>query len=105
MRGLGAAGNGVFDSNEFGIGAEVAGPKIRGGQLLVRLGARSRDLPFGVAGRQPTERILGGGLGFPLAFGRAQLDLGLESASRKVPGLSNVSERGLITSFGFRLRT
>lgn len=105
MSGLGAQANGVFDTQEYGIGAELAGPKIRGGQMLIRLGARNRDLPFGVAGKQPTERILGGGLGFPLAFGRAQIDLGLESASRKVPGLANVSERGLIMSFGFRLRT
>ncbi len=105
MKGLGAASNGVFDTKEFGVGAEVAGPRIRGGQVLLRLGARTRDLPFGVSGRQATENILGGGLGFPLAFGRAQIDLGLERAARKVTGLDNVSERGLIMSFGFRLRT
>jgi hypothetical protein len=58
-----------------------------------------------VNGSQPSETLIGGGLGFPLAFGRAQLDLGLERASRKVPGLSNLSERGLIMSFGFRIRT
>ena len=105
MRDLGASTSGVFDTREFGIGAEVLGPRIRGGQTLLRIGVRNRNLPFGVAGKQPTENILGGGLGFPMAFGRAQLDLGLERASRKVPGLSNVSERGLIMSFGFRLRT
>ncbi len=105
MRDLGAAANGVFDTKEYGVGAELPGPKIRGGQMLLRLGARSRDLPFGVAGRQPKETILGGGLGFPLAFGRAQMDFGLERASRTVPGLDTVKERGLILSFGFRLRT
>jgi hypothetical protein len=105
MRGLGARSNGVFDTKEFGIGAELPGPKIRGGQLMLRVGARSRDLPFGVGGRQPTERILGGGIGLPIGFGRAQIDLGVENATRKVPGLTGVSERGLIMSFGFRLRT
>ncbi len=105
MKGLGAARNGVFDTNEIGVGAEVAGPRIRGGQMLLRVGARTRDLPFGVNGTQASENVLGGGLGFPLAFGRAQLDLGVERASRKVTGLNNVSERGLILSFGFRLRT
>ncbi len=105
MKGLGAERNGVFDTKEFGVGAEVGGPRIRGGQMLLRIGARTRDLPFGVSGRQATENILGGGLGFPLAFGRAQIDLGLERAARKVTGLDNVSERGLIMSFGFRLRT
>lgn len=105
MKGLGADLTGIFDSNEFGVGAELPGVRIRGGQMLVRLGARRRDLPFGVAGRQVSEDIIGGGLGFPIAFGRAQLDLGIERASRKVSGLSTVSERGLIMSFGFRLRT
>ncbi len=105
MKGLGAASNGVFDTQEFGVGAEVAGPRIRGGQMLLRVGVRTRDLPFGVSGKQATENIVGGGLGFPLAFGRAQIDLGLERAARRVTGLDNVSERGLIMSFGFRLRT
>lgn len=105
MQGLGAQSNGVFDTQEYGIGAEVPGPKIRGGQMLVRLGARRRDLPYGVAGSQPTENLLGGGFGFPVGFGRAQIDLGIEHATRKVTSLPNVTERGLIYSFGFRLRT
>jgi len=105
MKGLGAESNGVFDTQEYGIGAEVPGPKIRGGQMLLRIGARRRDLPYGVAGVQPTEDLLGGGFGFPLGFGRAQLDLGIERATRRVSSLPNVSERGLIYMFGFRLRT
>lgn len=105
MKGLGTDEGGIFDSNEYGIGAELPGPKLPGGQLLVRLGARRRDLPFGVNGRQPTEDVIGGGLGLPLGFGRAQIDVGVERASRKVPGLADLRERGLILSFGFRLRT
>ncbi len=105
LQGLGSDAGGIFDSQEFGVGAEVPGPKIRGGQMLLRVGARRRDLPFGIAGNQPSENTIGGGLGFPLGFGRAQVDLGIERASRKVPGIDNLSERGLIMSFGFRLRT
>jgi hypothetical protein len=105
MRGLGSDAGGIFDSREVGIGAEVPGPRIRGGILLLRVGARRRDLPYGVAGVQPEENVVGGGIGMPLGFGRAQIDLGVERASRKVPGLDNLSERGLIMSFGFRLRT
>jgi hypothetical protein len=105
MRGLGATTNGVFDTREYGIGAEIPGPRIRGGQFTLRLGARRRDLPFGVAGVQPKETAFGGGLGLPLAFGRVQLDFGLERATRTVPGLSSVKERGTTASFGFRLRT
>ena len=105
MKGLGAQAAGVFDTREYGIGAEVPGPRIRGGLVLLRAGVRTRNLPFGVNGVQPTENVLGGGLGLPLGFGRALIDLGLERATRTVPGLDNVSERGLIMSFGFRLRT
>ena len=104
MKGLGGSAP-VFDTKEMGIGAELPGPKVPGGQMLVRLGARRRDLPYGVSGRQPKENILGGGFGFPIGFGRAQLDLGLERAARTVPGLPNVRENGVIASFGFRLRT
>ena len=104
MKGLGTSSP-VFDTKEFGVGAEVPGPKVPGGQMLLRIGARNRELPYGVSGKQPKENILGGGLGFPIGFGRAQLDLGLERASRKVPGLDGVKENGLIVSFGFRLRT
>ena len=105
MRTLGSGATPTFDTSEFGLGAEFSGPKIRGGQMLIRLGARSRDLPFGVGGRQPHENAVGGGIGFPLAFGRTQLDLGVERASRTIPGLSNISERAFIASFGFRIRT
>lgn len=105
MKGLGGTTAGVFDTKEYGVGAELPGPKIRGGQLLVRLGARQRDLPYGVSGKQATESLLGGGLGLPVGFGRAQLDIGVERAARKVPSLSSVTERGYILSFGFRLRT
>jgi hypothetical protein len=105
MKGLSGSSTTVFDTKEIGIGAEVPGPKIPGGQMLVRFGVRNRGLPYGVNGKQPKENIFGGGLGFPIGFGRAQLDLGVENASRKVPGIANLSERGLIFSFGFRLRT
>jgi hypothetical protein len=104
MKGLGGSSP-VFDTKEMGIGAEVPGPKIPGGQLLVRFGVRSRELPYGVSGVQPKENLLGGGLGFPIGFGRAQVDLGLERATRKVPGIDGLKESGLIVSFGFRLRT
>ena len=105
MRKLGGSTAGVFDTQEYGIGAEVPGPKVPGGQMLIRLGIRNRGLPYGVNGRQPKENIFGGGLGFPIGFGRAQLDLGVERARRTVPGLSSIKESGTILSFGFRLRT
>jgi hypothetical protein len=94
----------AFDTREMSVGAEIPGPKFLGTALLVRLGGRQRDLPFGVQQRQPRERSFGGGLGLPLAGGQANFDIGYERLWRDVPGLSSVSERASILSVGVRLR-
>ncbi len=105
LKGIGGTSGGLFNTKEIGIGAELPGPKVPGGQMLVRVGVRNRGLPYGVAGQQPKENIIGGGLGLPIGFGRAQFDLGVEHASRSVPNISAVKESGWIMSFGFRIRT
>ena len=105
LKGIGGTAGGLFDTKEIGIGAEVPGPKVPGGQMLIRLGVRNRGLPYGVAGQQPKENIIGGGFGLPIGFGRAQFDLGLERATRTIPNVTAVKESGVIVSFGFRIRT
>lgn len=70
------------DAWEFGVGGDIAGPRLFGSRVAVRLGARWRDLPFGVAGEQPTELSATGGLGFVLGGGRALLDFSAERARR-----------------------
>ncbi len=105
LKGIGGTAGGLFDTKEIGVGAELPGPKVPGGQMLIRLGVRNRGLPYGVAGNQPKENIIGGGFGLPIGFGRAQFDLGLEHAARTVPNVSTIKESGWIVSFGFRIRT
>ncbi len=105
LKGIGGTAGGLFNTKEVGVGAEVPGPKLPGGQMLIRIGVRNRGLPYGVAGQQPKENIIGGGLGLPIGFGRAQFDLGIEHASRTIPNISTVKESGWIASFGFRIRT
>lgn len=105
LKGIGGTTGGLFDTKEIGVGAEVPGPRVPGGQMLLRLGVRNRGLPYGVAGLQPKENIVGGGFGLPIGFGRAQFDLGLERASRTIPSVSTIKEKAWIVSFGFRIRT
>ena len=89
------------DAAEFSAGAEVAGPKVSGLPVAVRLGYRTRDLPFPVASQKVSEQSLTGGLGIPLAAGRATADLAVSRARRSGAGQG---ETGWILSFGFSIK-
>lgn len=91
----------LFDASELSFGAELAGPRLFGGPTAVRLGFRDRDLPFGVAGEQVSERSLSGGLALPLARGRAQMDLALQRSTRRAAG---VTERSWFLGVGLGIR-
>jgi hypothetical protein len=91
------------DTREFGGGAEVLGPRFGGSAVLVRLGARRRDLPFALNGGAIHETVIGGGLGIPVSRERAALDWSLERAARSGDGLS-ARERAWLVGFGFTLR-
>ena len=70
------------DGMEIGVGADVAGPRLLGSPLALRVGARWRDLPFSALGEQPTEQAFSAGTGLALGRGRVQLDLALERSRR-----------------------
>lgn len=102
----------AFDSWDYGVGADVAGPTIGRRNIALRLGARYRGLPFGVAtgtGEQSkvNELALSGGFGIPLGVGRSQLDVGVARATRKADAnvISGVvTETAYIFSFGIRVK-
>ena len=104
MASLGTGATRTFDTREFGAGVELNGPQIQKLPMDVRLGWRTRQLPFGVDGVQPEERGFGGGVGVPLARGRYIVDLGVERLTRTVPGLATARERAWALQFGVRLR-
>jgi hypothetical protein len=108
MRGLGTAGVEVRDAAEVNGGVEALGPRIGDNPVLLRLGARRRSLPFGVAGAQIREASYGGGVGLPLGGGRAVADVALQQASRTPQGgnarLAGARERALQLSVGFTIR-
>jgi hypothetical protein len=102
MRGLGTPGLSVFDANEYAAGLETPGPKMGGIPLAVRLGFRSRQLPFGLGTEQVSETEINGGLGIPLSSGHAALDISIAHALRS----ANVgfSETGWIFSLGIAIK-
>lgn len=74
------------DGDELRAGVEAQGPKFNDIPILLRAGYAQRDLPFGIAAGMPRERSFGGGLGVPVAGGRALFDLALNRASRTLGG-------------------
>lgn len=100
---LSTSGNLVaFDVWEYGLGAELAGPRLGGVPALISLGYRTRDLPFSVTGERVPERIFAGGVGIPLAGPRVIVDFGLQRASRGE--IDGVRERAWIVSFALTIR-
>jgi hypothetical protein len=69
-------------------GLEAEGVRLGSTTLPLRLGYHWRQLPFGVAGDELTERALSWGFGFNLAGGRTTMDLALERGSRTAGGRS-----------------
>jgi hypothetical protein len=108
LSGLGSAGFRARDTWDYSIGGDIAGPRFGPRVLMMRVGARWRDLPFavvgedGVAGPTVQERSLSGGIGTMLANGRASFDLGVIRASRTAD--LDASERSWIFSIGLTVR-
>ncbi len=101
MQSLLTSGLDVHDANEIAAGAEIAGPKIDGLPAMIRLGARSRDLPFGWNGHAVSERTFSAGSGFTVARGWATMDISVQRSQRKTVGMS---ETGTILSVGLTVR-
>lgn len=101
MRTLGSSDLEVKDATEIALGADIAGPKLRTATTQVRLGARTRTLPFGVNGKAVSERTLAIGGGTTFARGWATLDVSLQRNSR---GSGGLKETGSILSVGLTVR-
>lgn len=91
----------AFDATTIALGAETMGPRWFGQEIPLRVGARRRTLPFGVGDTRVSEFALGGGLGIPLAGGRAQIDLAVLRARRTA---GELRERSWTVSAGFVVR-
>jgi hypothetical protein len=92
----------TFDGWDYGIGAEVRGPRWFETDIPVRIGVRRRTLPFGAVGAEVRETSVAFGAGLTLAGGRAVADLGLSRASRSAAG--DARERATTFSIGLTVR-
>ena len=103
LDGLGSERVRPEDAWDFGLGVEVAGPRVATAQLSLRAGARRRTLPFRAADDNVRETAFSLGAGAPLARGRGTLDLFVERASRSTSGL-DASERAWTFGLGLTVR-
>jgi hypothetical protein len=91
----------AFDGWDTGFGVEASGPRIMQRLVTLRAGARFRTLPFGFNGDKVSEKSFVAGFGMPLTRERASFDFAIQHANRT--SADDVTERGLILSFGLRV--
>ncbi len=110
LAGLGSPALAARDAVEYGIGADVVGPRLYGAALALRVGVRRRELPFGtpyaqpnegVAYEQPVETGVSGGVGAVFGGGRVLLDLVAERARRTA---ASAVETGWVYGVGVTVR-
>ena len=93
----------MFDATEFSAGIETAGPQVEPDAMAaIRLGFRSRTLPFGIGTQPVHETEFTGGVGIPLSSGHAALDLGVARALRSAN--VGLTETGWIFSVGIAIK-
>lgn len=93
----------AHDSWEFGGGAELTGPRIIGQTFLLRLGGRSRTLPFEAAGKTVKETTASLGTGADFGGGRMSADMSVLRQWRSVD-LPGVKERAWTLSISLTAR-
>ena len=103
LGGLGSPRSTPDDAWDFGLGADVLGPRLVGAQITLRAGARRRTLPYLVGDERVRETAFTGGTGVPLARGLAQLDLFIERAARTA-GDVDAKERSWTFGLGLTVR-
>lgn len=99
------ANGGVGADNVFSasLGAEISTSRLQPGTFPIRLGMRTRQLPFPLAvGQQPTEFSVSAGSGTRFAKGHAAFDLALQRLWRKADG--GFSEDAWILTVGLTLK-
>jgi hypothetical protein len=102
LDGLGSPAANATDSWEWSVGAEVVGPKVGSQPMLLRLGAFTHTLPFEAEGALVRENAVSGGIGIPVRFDQATIDLALQRAFRSAS--IDVSESAWTLSLGLTVR-
>lgn len=103
---MGSMGSAVLrtqDATNWQVGAEVAGPRLRGLPVLVRAGMARSALPFGTATLSVRETRTSAGLGLPIARESATLDLSIQRAMR-TPSTGAAREQAWLLGIGLQVR-
>lgn len=103
MGGLGLTGFTPRNGWDFGVGAEIVGPKVSQRGVVLRVGAQTRTLPFLADGEVVRENDLAAGVGVPLGLQRAAFDVTLQRAVRTAP-VVGISEGAWDLSVGVTIR-
>jgi hypothetical protein len=93
----------AHDSWDLGGGVEAPGPRFLGQTFLLRLGARTRGLPFEAESKVVTERSLNFGSGANFGGGRMSADVTIMRQWRDA-GIPSLSERAWTLSFSLTAR-
>jgi len=107
LNGLGSTDARAVDAWDYGVGIEALGPRVLSQNVLLRLGGRSRTLPFVAAGSEVHELSFQGGFGAQFARNRAAFDVTFQRATRSTDAsatVGGVRERAFTLSFGLRVR-
>ena len=95
----------AVDTWEGGLGVESLGPRLVQRQTVLRIGARYRTLPFLAAGAEVSELSFAAGIGTQFFRNRANFDVAVERAARKLKDSTlGSAEQSYILSFGLRVR-
>src|SRR4051812_21457699 len=100
---LSKAGEEAHDAWDLGAGAEITGPHLLGQPMQVRLGGRTRKLPFEAEGNVVSEKSLSLGSGFNFGGGRMSADFAASRQWRDA-NITNVKERAWTLSLSLTAR-
>lgn len=102
MASLGSTRLNITDAWDSSIGADVPGPRLFSQALQLRVGARTRTLPFGLPTSSVKENSYSFGAGTLMSNGRAALDVAGIHASRDAG--AGASETAWTLSIGITVR-
>jgi hypothetical protein len=102
LTGLGTDSLTGIDVWDTSLGGDFAGPTVAGRSVNLRLGFRTRELPFQASGSTVKENSVSAGAGTAFAAGRVLMDLAVVRASRSVS--MPASEQAWTLSVGLSIR-
>ena len=103
MGALGSTAVVARDATNWHVGAEVAGPQLRGSPIYARAGYARNALPFGIGSSVVNESRLTAGIGLPVARDQGTIDISVQRANRTLVG-GGAKESAWLLGIGLQIR-